>query len=72
MLNKYLYNYYVFAWMMFGFAIHLYDWYDILSNNYFTSFNTMQKLKLVLPTLIITLYIIAFCKHKFLKKNKSV
>ncbi len=69
MFKGYLYNYYLFIWMAFGFIIHIYDWYVILDNDNFRTFNNREKFKLIVPSLIIILYLIAFCKFRFLKKE---
>lgn len=71
MLDKYVYNYFVFIWMVFGFIIHIYDWVLIINNNEFSSFNARDKFKLIVPTIIIILYIISFCKHRFFEKNNQ-
>ena len=57
--------------MTFGLIIFIYDWYFIIHNNEFGLLNNLERCKLVVPTMVIILYIIAFCKYRFAKKNNA-
>jgi hypothetical protein len=67
--KKIIYNYFLLIWLSFGLVIFIYSIIDIIIKNKYNSLEFKDILKLVIPTLVIILYIISFCKYKLNKNN---
>jgi hypothetical protein len=67
--KKIIYNYFLLIWLSFGLVIFIYSIMDIIIKNKYNSLEFKDILKLVIPTLVIILYIISFCKYKLNKNN---
>ncbi|SHF01184.1 hypothetical protein SAMN05444278_1151 [Psychroflexus salarius] len=67
--KKIIFNNFLFIWLLFGLIIYIYSLFTTISENEFNLLRLKERIKLVIPTIILLLYVISFLKYK-LKKDK--
>ena len=66
--KKIIFNYYFFVWCAFGLLLFIYSWYVLITEDSFIGLTIPEKLKMILPTIVLLVYVITFIKYKSYEK----